>query len=295
MPISWHVPSDRLHSIHSELCTSLCCRFTSVAFVSKRFHSLTCSPELLACLKLGLKKRPAAVDESDDTHRLHALQLWLLRHAGSLRQLELTVDMSTNTSPLMLLLDGCIAAAGSAGTLQRLTLVDANGHVPTATAYILDSWAQTMSGLRHLSIQASCQLWLPPTLEGLSQLDSLSLEASDLKVTAAQPPRLPRSLTKLCVTQRYPAQKVVTPLQVGTWLSNICMAATGQPGSVACEACSQSTWLSAFVTGGRFHRWGPVSPIMASPAPSRPTVTPSLTLAADWRPDQPRHVRAPGL
>lgn len=242
-------------------------------------------------MKIGLKKRSAAADESGDTHRLHALQLWLLRHAGSLRQLELTVDMSTNTSPLMPLLDGCIAAAGSAGTLQRLTLVDASGHVPTAAAYILGSWAQSMSGMRHLSIQANCPLWLPPTLEGLSRLHSLSLEASDLKVTAAQPPRLPRSLTKLCVTQRHPAQTIVTPLQVGTWLSNICMAGAAQPDSVACEACSRSVRLLVF---GRA-QLGPTAPNFGVSSRQQPNGATCVPLVTDWRPDQPRHFRAPGL
>lgn len=206
---------------------------------------MTCSPELLQQLKIKLDTWHGEDEgDSDVQRRMHALLPWLLRHSGSLRELELAVNVPAHTSPGAALLDGCISAAGHDAALQRLVVQSPRPWPTSPEPYILGCWAQSLSSLRHLSLTCWRPLWLPPTLEGLSQLQSLSLEAADFKFSSAASPLLPPSLTKLHLAQYGDAeQRIQAPLQVGRRMH--ALQSLGAAHDTACRVLERITQRAA--------------------------------------------------
>lgn len=182
-----------LHS-HSEthffVAPPLARRFQSVALVSRRFHSLTCSPEVLRDLHICIGSRQPA------TRQLELVRSWLLKHTNSLR--SVTIHMSSHKGDLIPLLDSCVAAATSGGMLQSLDLIQVRGGFDDSwPPYTLGRWAQSTgaSSLRRLAIWHGSVLTIHCSLEGLSQLECLDLGGHALTLSSAA--RLPPSLTRL--------------------------------------------------------------------------------------------------
>jgi len=190
---------------------------------------------------------------------LRALLPWLLRHSGSLRQFDLTVSLASTImrgaaageeAEALLLLDACLAASGSSGTLQQLAVMASYYVYSTPglqVTFSVGSWAATLRSLQRLTLRGftGCELRLLLSMEGLSQLRSLQLSAPDLHFGPAV--ALPPSLTCL-VVDRFddydqgfrPAQK---NLQVGVGVMRSAASNGGRMFGAAWDA-ARGAWVA---------------------------------------------------
>ena len=97
-----------------ELLPFNCCSFETACLISKRFHALCTSPQLL---------RQLVVDCHDPAKR-QALMAWLARHARHVRKLELAGQPQGDRPPNALsgAIMGCLCILGAAGGPEELTL-----------------------------------------------------------------------------------------------------------------------------------------------------------------------------
>jgi len=190
---------------------------------------LTLTPQRLT-LELG-DRMDSASQAGLAVRQLRSLLPWLLRHSGGLRELRLTVDMTSTMMPgappqegaeALSLLDACLAASGSAGGLQQLALSTVfpysgrEGHHDVYRVLTVGSWAAILTSLQCLTVRISgwCRLQLFVSLQRLTQLRSLRLNAaSGLRCGPAV--ALPPSLTRLDLEGFYAPQAPVVIPQVG--------------------------------------------------------------------------------
>ncbi|PRW56545.1 leucine-rich repeat SHOC-2-like [Chlorella sorokiniana] len=225
-------------------------RFTSVALVSKRFHSLTCSPELLRELNISIWGKAAAAP------RLEALRSWLLRHTSSMGSLELMLGChSIERTPL---LDGCMAAAISGGAVQHVSLELYDKYHAEGVPYTLGSWAASAASLRRLAVSNDWEMCLAFPLDSLSQLEHLELSASSFTVSPAA--RLPPNLARLEVCQTRP--NATQAVQIGHLrkLKSLVLSGAGVHGLMDCPgalvaglpslcSCPEHLSVSSFPAG----------------------------------------------
>ncbi|KAL4420625.1 hypothetical protein ABPG75_010281 [Micractinium tetrahymenae] len=133
---------------------------------------------------------------------MRALRSWLVKHGGSLRELDVGWHPDANggeqdgAAEAASLLAGCLQAAtsGSACRLRRLQL--AVTPKPAGNMiYGLSGWAAATQSLQHLKVSVTGMLRLLCNLAGASQLRSLELQAQGFWFGPAD--ALPPSLTKL--------------------------------------------------------------------------------------------------
>ncbi|KAL4420599.1 hypothetical protein ABPG75_010255 [Micractinium tetrahymenae] len=192
-----HLPDDLL--AHCLALLPQKDRFSHAPLVCKRFCGLVGRPHQLV-LAIGRQCQPAALAQALPLMR--ALRSWLVKHGGSLRELDVGWHPDANggeqdgAAEAASLLAGCLQAAtsGSACRLRRLQL--AVTPKPAGNMiYGLSGWAAATQSLQHLKVSVTGMLRLLCNLAGASQLRSLELQAQGFWFGPAD--ALPPSLTKL--------------------------------------------------------------------------------------------------
>lgn len=192
-----------------------------MALVSRRFHALCFSPQLLEAIE-------ARVDYTDDDcesdewmdaqcmQRLLSLHGFLSsEHAQHVRSMDLVVSWWEEAA-----LISCLTVCGSAGRrMEELRL-----HIINRLTSM--EWLPRLSHLRRLRLAAS-DLWLPASMGALQALQSADLECMGWD-SAIQwgPGPLPSSLTHLGITFD---EATRMPWQVGPpCCTGACTGACGQ-------------------------------------------------------------------
>lgn len=165
---------------------SAACRLASLSLVSKRFHSICLSPELV-------KNVDADISGDAVLSRAQSLLAWVAGHRATVRNLKLAVKAGEGDDrELGAVVAGILStAAGVATQLKRLTL---GASAPLFTT----AWLPAMRQLEHADVGSTDKsLTLP---QGMSVMTNLgSLELCGNPVTFAAGLQLPRSLTHLVI------------------------------------------------------------------------------------------------
>ena len=189
---TWRRPLPPPH--HNPVCT---CRLSRAALVCRRWRAVSSMPELVQCVRV--RSCNAALPASQSLLR------WMQRHGHAVRSLDIekkTTFRPGDEAEFTSLLHGCLSMCAT--SLEQLTVFFG---LPEPN-YTLGSWAAAVHCLEDLKLSSFVTFTAWISLEGLTSLQRLHLEAQQWQLGAAV--ALPASLTHLHIeghqAEEMPAQ-----------------------------------------------------------------------------------------